>query len=63
MARQGLARLPHEGPLTYAQRVSAARPDLATTVQQIIELYVQTRYRSQVQTLPQLRAAVRRFRL
>jgi protein-glutamine gamma-glutamyltransferase len=63
LARQGLARLPYEGPLTYAQRVSAARPDLAETVQQIIELYVQTRYRSQVEILPQLRAAVRRFRI
>ncbi|RKZ53575.1 MAG: DUF3488 domain-containing protein [Candidatus Parabeggiatoa sp. nov. 3] len=63
LARRGLARLPHEGPLTYAKRVSAARPEIAATVQQIIELYVQTRYRSQVQTLPQLRAAVRRFRL
>lgn len=62
LARHGLHRLPHEGPLTYATRVSAVRPDLAIAIQQIIELYVQTRYRSQFQTLPQLRLLVRHFR-
>ncbi len=62
LARHGLHRLPHEGPLMFAARSCAARPDLAVPIQQIVELYVQTRYRSQLQTLPQLRMAVRHFR-
>ncbi len=62
LARHGLQRLPHEGPLTYANRVSVTHPDLAVQVHQIVELYVQVRYRSQPQTLPQLHKAVQRFR-
>jgi len=62
LARQGLHRHPSEGPISYATRVSAARPDLAVPVQKIIELYVQTRYRSQFETVGQLRKAVLYFR-
>jgi len=62
LARQGLHRHPSEGPITFATRVSAARPDLAVPVQKIIELYVQTRYRSQLETVGQLRKAVLYFR-
>jgi transglutaminase-like putative cysteine protease len=62
LARQGLHRHPSEGPLDFASRVSAARPDLAAPIQNIIELYVQTRYRSQFQTVAQLRKAVLHFR-
>jgi len=61
LARRGLARQPFEGPLTFASRASADRPDLAATIQKIVELYVQTRYRNQLETLPQLRTAVRHF--
>ncbi len=61
LARRGLARRPFEGPLTFAARASAARPDLAATLQKIVELYVQTRYRNRLETLPQLRTAVRNF--
>jgi len=61
LARRGLARQPFEGPLTFASRASADRPDLAATIQKIVELYVQTRYRNQLETLPQLRTAVRNF--
>ena len=61
LARHGLHRHPNEGPLTYAARASAARPEYAASIQQIIELYVQTRYRSKIETLPQLRTAVRLF--
>jgi len=63
LARHGFPRHPSEGPLDYATRLSTARPDLATDIQQVIALYVQIRYRSQVQTLPQLLRAVRHFRL
>jgi transglutaminase-like putative cysteine protease len=62
LARHGLLRLSHEGPLTYADRVTTKRPDLAVSIQKIIELYIQTRYRSQFETLKPLRKAVRRFR-
>lgn len=61
LARQGFHRSPSEGPLTFADRVSRARPDLATAVEQIVKLYIQTRYRSQFEILPQLRRAVRLF--
>ncbi|MDM8557779.1 DUF3488 and transglutaminase-like domain-containing protein [Candidatus Parabeggiatoa sp. HSG14] len=61
LARHDLPRLSHEGPLTYAARITASRPDLAIPIQKIIELYVQTRYRSQSQTFSQLRKAVRQF--
>jgi transglutaminase-like putative cysteine protease len=63
MARHGLPRHPSEGPLDYATRLSTAHPELATDIQQVIALYVQIRYRSQVQTLPQLYSAVQHFRL
>jgi transglutaminase-like putative cysteine protease len=62
LARCGLSRHPSEAPLNYASRIITARPDLALPIQQIIELYVQNRYRSQSQTLSQLQIAVRRFR-
>jgi protein-glutamine gamma-glutamyltransferase len=62
LARCGYKRHDSEGPLTYGARVSAARPDLAIAIQNIIELYIQTRYRSQTQMLPQLRIAVRHFK-
>lgn len=61
LARRGLHRHLSEGPLTFATRVSTRRPDLAPAAHQIIALYLQTRYRSQLQTLAQLRLAVQRF--
>ncbi|NJO15096.1 MAG: DUF3488 domain-containing transglutaminase family protein [Thioploca sp.] len=61
LARRGVHRLPSEGPLTFANRVSTMHPDLAQAINQIIALYLQTRYRSQSQTLAQLRLAVRKF--
>lgn len=44
LARVGLARQPWEGPLDYARRVTAARPDLAGAVWEITGLYEQLRY-------------------
>ncbi|EDN68067.1 transglutaminase domain protein [Beggiatoa sp. PS] len=63
MAKEGYKRHASEGPLTYAARLSRERPDLAIAIQNIIELYIQTRYRSQIETLPQLRTAVRHFKV
>ncbi len=62
LARHGLSRHPYEGPLTFAHRVSAIRPELATSVQEIVELYIKIRYRSQPVYLPQFRQKVRWFR-
>jgi protein-glutamine gamma-glutamyltransferase len=44
LARRGLAREPAEGPLAYAGRVSAARPDLEVPVKRFTKLYVEVRY-------------------
>lgn len=44
LARYGLARRPWEGPLDYARRVGAARPDCAAEVQAIASLYAGLRY-------------------
>ncbi len=57
-----MPRHPSEGPLNYAARMGVAHPDLAADIQIIIELYVQIRYHSQTQRLPQLRMAVQHFR-
>jgi hypothetical protein len=62
LARHGLLRFPSEGPLTFATRVSMARPDLAEAVQRIVDLYVEIRYGGQFEALPQLRLAVKLFR-
>jgi transglutaminase-like putative cysteine protease len=44
LARQGLPREPAEGPLSYAARVTARRPELAPAVAAITEAYVALRY-------------------
>jgi len=61
LARQGLPRHPSEGPLSFATRVSTARPELAAAVQQFMELYVRVRYRDDIHQLAQLRATERKF--
>ncbi len=44
LARAGLPRASHEGPWDYATRVSAARPDLASAIQDIAARYITLRY-------------------
>ncbi|MDX1512508.1 MAG: DUF3488 and transglutaminase-like domain-containing protein [Gammaproteobacteria bacterium] len=44
LGRAGLRRQPGEGPVDYARRVIAARPDLAGPVKRITDLYVALRY-------------------
>jgi len=44
LARLGLPRAAHEGPLDYAQRVAAARADLADVVAEITDRYIELRY-------------------
>ncbi|HKV97851.1 MAG TPA: DUF3488 and DUF4129 domain-containing transglutaminase family protein [Gammaproteobacteria bacterium] len=44
LANRGFTRAGYEGPLDYAQRVSRARPDLASAVNVIARFYVNLRY-------------------
>jgi len=64
LARRGLARHTGEGPLTYAQRVSTARPDLSDQIRSIVHFYLRLRYRQNASILQikRLAAQVRRFR-
>lgn len=61
LAKLGLPRAAHEGPLDYAARVTAVRADLATEVREITGCYVELRYeeRGDVRRLTRL---VRSFR-
>ena len=64
LARRGLSRRSYEGPVDFARRVAAQRPDLAGQVHGIIKLYTALRYGA-YQTpaaLDMLRRAVRHFR-
>jgi transglutaminase-like putative cysteine protease len=44
LASAGLTRAPHEGPLDYLARVSAARPALASHAAEITRRYIDARY-------------------
>ncbi len=44
LARVGLPRAPHQGPLAYAQAVIRFRPDLAARVGGLLELYAELRF-------------------
>ena len=45
LARVGLVRAPHDGPLDFAARCAHQRPDLAKRLHQLTALYVRLRYR------------------
>jgi len=62
LTKQGFHRRPHEGPLDFAARVKAARPDLVKPVQQITELYVKIRYSNQPQAVADFKRAVQLLR-
>jgi protein-glutamine gamma-glutamyltransferase len=44
LARIGLPRAPHQGPLAYAQAVIRRRPDLAARVGPLLEYYAELRF-------------------
>jgi hypothetical protein len=44
MARIGLPRAPHEGPIDYGRRIALARPDLEAAVDRVLAIYVPARY-------------------
>lgn len=65
LARQGLPRLSHEGPVDFSRRVIARRPDLRPALEPIIRAYVALRYGEQGNDAEQRRRfhhMVRRFR-
>jgi protein-glutamine gamma-glutamyltransferase len=45
LARAGIARAPHEGPLDYLHRIEAGRPDLAEKIRPLLQTYITLRYR------------------
>jgi hypothetical protein len=64
LARIGLPRAASEGPLDYARRVAAARPDLAVEIEAFMSAYLPARYRNKVgwTDLRALKVGLRRFR-
>ncbi|MFO1424470.1 MAG: DUF3488 and transglutaminase-like domain-containing protein [Candidatus Competibacteraceae bacterium] len=64
LARRGLARGAAEGPLDFAGRVAAGRPELAAAVWEIARLYAALRYGpvAPPEQVRQLRRLARRFR-
>ena len=67
LAHKGFAREPAEGPMDYAHRITQARPDLASAIQAIAQLYVKLHYGPQQspnsEQLSEFRQRVRRFRV
>jgi len=64
LARAGLVRAPHEGPLSFAARCARQRPDLSEDVQAITERYISLRYgnRDNVSPAKDFTLQVARFR-
>lgn len=58
----GIQRRPYEGPLDFAARASRKKKTLAEKVNMITALYVQVRYASQSEKLPELEKQVNIFR-
>ncbi|MBU1775606.1 MAG: transglutaminase domain-containing protein, partial [Gammaproteobacteria bacterium] len=65
LAKAGLPRALHEGPMDYAARISAARPELADDIHDLAARYAALRYgdESEQEGLPAFRQAVRAFKL
>ncbi|HTT09193.1 MAG TPA: DUF3488 and transglutaminase-like domain-containing protein [Gammaproteobacteria bacterium] len=63
LARRGVRRARHEGPLDYARRAVRARPLQADPILNISGLYMQVRYAGEQRALRNLQQAVRHFRV
>jgi len=65
LAKAGLPRAPHEGPMDYAARIAAAHPDLAEDIYDIAARYASLRYggEAELDGLPAFKDAVRAFKL
>jgi hypothetical protein len=64
LRRKGLPRDPAEGPLDYARRIAAARPELAAQAAAITALYTALRYGAgaEERAVRRLEQQVARFR-
>lgn len=63
LAKAGVhARLANEGPLAFADRVSAIRPDLAAQIQPLARMYAEGRYGGAQDTLKEFQAVTARFK-
>ncbi|MSQ66717.1 MAG: DUF3488 domain-containing protein [Gammaproteobacteria bacterium] len=62
LARVGLVRAPHEGPLEFAERIALTHPDLALQTRHIAQLYALVHYGDRGAALHGLVQAVRDFR-
>ena len=65
LARRGLVRGGHEGPLDFSERVAAARPDLAEAIRALGQHYAALRYgpAASPEQVRQLQRQVRHLRL
>lgn len=65
LEKAGLPRAPHEGAMDYADRIAAARPDLAEDMYDIAARYASLRYGGEAEkdALPAFKNAVRMFKL
>jgi transglutaminase-like putative cysteine protease len=62
LARRGITRRGHEGPLDFAARAAALRQDLAGSIGLVTDLYVTARYSARPVETAALERAVKRFR-
>ena len=62
LSRCGIERRPSEGPRDFARRASQARRDLATKIEEITRLYIDSRYHERRERLEGLRAAISTFK-
>ncbi len=64
LEKTGLARLPTEGPLDFAERVRTQRPELAAGTDAIVRLYIRLRYgaRASNEVCGELAARVKKFK-
>ncbi|MFH2140305.1 MAG: transglutaminaseTgpA domain-containing protein, partial [Pseudomonadota bacterium] len=65
LAKAGLPRTPHEGPMDYANRIAAIHPDLAEDFYDIAARYASLRYGGEAESegLAAFKDAVRAFKL
>ncbi len=63
LARSGLPRSPHQGPVDYRRYILKNRPDLEHDIAPVMDLYVNLRYRDQISTtlISEFIQKVRRF--
>ncbi len=64
LEKAGLAKLPTEGPMDFAQRIRSRRPEVAAAADAVVRLYVQLRYGAHAsgEMLKEFAALVRGFK-